>query len=351
LVWSIHHVAIDGWCLAVLLHEALDNYEALRRGEEPRPSPTRPFRDYVDWLLRRGDRDGEGYWRHTLRGFAEPTPLGLDGLAPESSSGGLMDIGEREMALDPAKSAALQDLTRSRRLTISTVIQGAWALLLSRHSGQPDVVFGVTVAGRPPELAGVETMVGMFINTLPLRVAVDESSELVPWLVRLQDRVVEVRRYEATPLSRVQGWSEVPLGQPLFESIVTVQNLPFMDALRERADRLGVESPRYVERTHYPITVTALPDTTLRIKIGFDARRFAADAIERVLGHLRALLSSMADDPEVRLADLPWTLDSESESAPGQRGRPSGEPEWDIEVPDLDRLDEGELDVLLDKLG
>jgi non-ribosomal peptide synthetase component F len=191
----------------------------------------------------------------------------------------------------------------------------------------------------------------MFINVLPLRVVVDESGHLVPWLLGLQEGLIELRRFEAVPLSRVQGWSEVSPGRPLFESIVTVQNLPFVESLRERADRLGVESPRYLERTHYPITVTALPDTTLRIKIGFDARRFAADAIERVLGHLQALLSSMTNDPEVRLADLPWTLDSAGESAPRQWGRPPDEAASDIDLLDLDRLDEGELDVLLDQFG
>ena len=183
----------------------------------------------------------------------------------------------------------------------------------------------MTVSGRPPELAGVETMVGMFINTLPLRVEVDESAHLVPWLLGLQDRLVELRRFETVPLSRIQGWSEVPPGTPLFESIVTVQNLPFVEALRERADRLGVESPRFLERTHYPITVTALPGTDLRITIGFDARRFGADAIERALGHLRALLLAMADDPGRRLADLPWMLDREREQLIERWGLPPSE--------------------------
>jgi non-ribosomal peptide synthetase component F len=247
--------------------------------------------------------------------------------------------------------AALRELARAHHLTLGTLVQGAWALLLARYSGRSDVVFGITVAGRPAELAGVETMIGMFINTLPLRVGIDESARLVPWLLGFQDRLVELRRFEAIPLARIQGWSEVPPGRPLFESIVTVQNLPFVDTLRERADRLGVELLRYLERTHYPITVTALPDTALRIKIGFDSRRFAPDAIERTLGHLRALLLSIANNPEVRLADLPWALDGEGEPEPGQQGLASDEAAWGIELPDLDRLDEGELDVLLDQLG
>ena len=223
--------------------------------------------------------------------------------------------------------------------------------MLARYSGRSDVVFGVTVAGRPPELPGVETMVGLFINTLPLRVAVDESAELVPWLVGLQDRLVDLRRFEAVPLSRILGWSEVPPGTPLFESVVSVQNLPFVDALRERADRLGVESPRFLERTHYPITVTALPGPDLRITIGFDARRFEPDAIDRALGHLRALLLAMADDPGHRLADLSWMLDHEREQLIERWSLPPNELAPDLPFPDLDRLDERELDLLIDRLG
>jgi len=197
-------------------------------------------------------------------------------------------------------------------LTLSTLVQGAWALLLGRYSGQTDVVFGVTVAGRPPGIEGVETMVGMFINTLPLRAAVDESSELVPWLLRLQSRLVELRRYEAIPLSRIQGWSEIPPGRPLFESIVVIQNLPFVADLQKRAESIGVEDPRYIERTHYPITLTVVPGAALRIKIGFDRRRFPAGAIEAMLGHFRSLLQAMAVDPDRRLADLPWTTDGQT---------------------------------------
>ena len=147
-------------------------------------------------------------------------------------------------------------------------------MLLSRYSGVGDVLFGVTVSGRPPELPGVESMVGMFINVLPLRVTVTESSYLIPWLRKLQADVVELRRFETIPLSRIRTWSEIPAGMPMFESIVTFQNLPFVTSLQQRADRLGIESARYLERTHYPIAVTVLPGTELDIKIAFDAYRF-----------------------------------------------------------------------------
>src|SRR5262249_35749640 len=168
-------------------------YEALRRGVDPKPTPAAPFRNYVAWLQGRDESEAEAYWRLALRGLDEPTPLEIEGPDTLTLRGAPPQFDERQIALEASASSALEELARSRRLTLSTLIQGAWALLLGRYSGRSDVAYGVTVAGRPPELPGVETMVGLFINTLPLRVAVDESSELVPWLDRLQDRMIELR--------------------------------------------------------------------------------------------------------------------------------------------------------------
>jgi hypothetical protein len=348
LIWSIHHVVIDGWCLSVLLHEMLDIYEAIRRGREPVRNPSRPFRDFVAWLDTQDEGRAEEYWRQTLSGIGAATPLGLDGILPvgrDASSGG---VAERQILLPAELTGRLLALARSRRLTLSTLIQGAWAVLLSRYSGHDDVLFGVTVSGRPPEIAGVESMVGMFINTLPLRVVVTEESDLVPWLRGLQATMVELRRFEAIPLARIQAWSGVPPGRPLFESIVVVQNLPFVASLLDRANRLGIESARYLERTHYPIAVTVLPGTELGIKIGFDARRFDAVFIERALGHLRTVLEAMADDPDRRLLDFSATMDSEREQRMGSWYQSRGKSHSDDL--DLDQLTEEELDNLIDRL-
>jgi hypothetical protein len=132
---------------------------------------------------------------------------------------------------------------------------------------------------------------------------------------------------------------------------VTVQNLPFVADLRERADRLGVEDPRYIERTHYPIALTVLPEAVLRIRIGFDRRRFAAGAIEGMLAQFRALLREMAADPDRRLADLPWASDGRDGMRAGEWSLPRDQHAWELEMPDPDRLDEGELDLLIDRLG
>jgi amino acid adenylation domain-containing protein len=349
LVWSIHHVVIDGWCLSVLLREILDVYEALRRRREPVLEPSRPFRDYVVWLIRQGEEHAEAYWRRALRGVTAATPLGVDFLWSGRDGAAQEAVGEREASLPPDLTAALQVLGRSRRLTLSTLIQGAWALLLSRYGGQSDVLFGVTVSGRPPELAGVESIVGMFINVLPLRVAVTEESSLISWLLELQAAMVELRRFEGIPLSRIQAWSDVPPGTPLVESILIVQNLPFLATLQERGKQLGIEAARFHERTHYPLAVTVVPGTELEIKISFDAHRFDPETIERMLGHLRTVLEAFAADPERRLADVPLMTQSEQEQVLGRWN--GSHCEQLLRDVDIDALSEQELDTLMYRLS
>ena len=349
LVWSIHHVVIDGWCLSVLLHELLQIYEAVGQSREPALKPSRPYRDYVALLSRQADEPAQEYWTQVLRGVTSPTPLELSG--PSSAQRGSTPeaIVELTTSLPLGVTAALDALGRSGRLTLSTLIQGAWALLLARYSGRSDVLFGVTVSGRPPELSGVESMVGMFINVLPLRVAVTEDSDLVTWLRALQATMVELRRYERMPLSQIQAWSELPSGMPLFESILVVQNLPFLASLQERANLLGIESARFIERTHYPLAVTVIPGRELEIKIGFDAHRFEPATIERALGHLRTVLEAMVADPERRLVDLPWMTDDEQSQLLGQLAYSEGESRLDNA--DLDQLSEEELDTLMGQLS
>jgi amino acid adenylation domain-containing protein len=348
LVWTVHHVMIDGWCLSVLLRDLLDTYQAIRSGHAPVMAPSRPFRDYVAWLDGRDEEQAEAFWRQALRGVSAATTRGLDRPAPDGRAPAPERILERQTLVPAAMAATLQAVARSRRLTLSTLIHGAWALLLSRYSGRDDVLFGITVSGRPPELAGIESMVGMFINVLPLRIAVDEESRLVPWLRGLQAGVIELRRFETIPLARIQTWSGILAGSPLFESIVTVENLPFMASLQERAGRLGIESIRNIERAHYPIALTVLPGPELTLKISFDEGRFDPDAITRILGQLCTLIEAMAVDPERRLGELPWMLDSEREQLIGKWGRsPDDSP---LGKANLDQLSEEELDALIDRL-
>ncbi len=316
LVWSFHHMIVDGWCLPILLGEVLAIAERRRSAELPR---ARPFRDFLAWLGTRDSSASEAFWRRTLSGFVEPTPLGIEGPSAPAEAIGLP---EEASVLDPETTKVLESLARAERITLSTIAQGAWAIVLGRYSGRGDVVFGAAVAGRPADLPGVETMVGMFINTIPLRVRIDEDAPAVEWLRALQRAQVERLPHEFSPPVSVQTWSDVHRGRPLYRSVVVFENFPIDEALKANAGGLGVRDARVLEMTHYPLTLTVVPGDGLGLRLGFDPREADAEGVGRMLGHLKILLESLAADPHRRVGDLSMMTEAEREqlgrwSAPG----------------------------------
>jgi amino acid adenylation domain-containing protein len=303
LVWSFHHVLLDGWSLPLVFKEVLGLYQAFARGRELALGPPHRYRDYIGWLSEQDLAKAEGYWRDELSGFGAPTALGVDRGAEGTPEG--LEVSEQSVPLSPAATAGLKGLGRRHQITLGTMVQGAWGLLLSRYSGERDVVFGVTVSGRPAGLEGVESMVGLFINTLPMRVRVERERPLLDWLKALQAQQVEQRQYEYSPLVQVQGWSELPGGQPLFETLLAFENYP-VDAsgLRDRSGNLQIRTSPIAERTNYPLTVIATPGPALSLQIVYDRRRFEDGTITRMLGHLTTLLETMAARPEAALSQL-----------------------------------------------
>jgi len=226
LVWSHHHLLLDGWSLPQLLSEIFASYELLAKGKHPHWQPVRPYRDYIIWLQQQDASQAERFWRKYMSGFKTPTPLPLCSAHHLTTRGKERGHGDLKLLLTPEATAALGKIARTYQLTLNSVVQGAWALLLSRYSGCSDVVFGATVSGRPAELEGVERMLGLFINTLPVRVQVSNHAKMCEWLRALQESNAEARQYEYSPLSEVQRWSDIEKGQPLFDSLFAFVNYP-----------------------------------------------------------------------------------------------------------------------------
>jgi NRPS condensation-like uncharacterized protein len=167
-VWSHHHLLLDGWSVPLLIKEMAAYYEAYCKGEELELARPRPYRDYIAWLGRQDEGEAERFWCEELKGFSAPTKLGID--RGTSATPIIDEFQTQQMSLSEELTGQLRELGHQEKITLNTIIQGAWALLLSRYSGESRVVFGTTVSGRPAELAGVERMVGLFINTVPLSV-------------------------------------------------------------------------------------------------------------------------------------------------------------------------------------
>ncbi|HEX8853770.1 MAG TPA: condensation domain-containing protein, partial [Pyrinomonadaceae bacterium] len=270
---SHHHILMDGWSTSLVFKEAFALYAAICEGRDLTLEPTRPFKDYIAWLQKQDAAAAEAFWRQNLQGFTAPTPLVVDRL-PGRELSSEESYAEEFVVLPAAVMSALQSFVRRQQLTVNTVVQGAWALLLSRYSGERDVAFGAVVSGRSAPLAGVESMVGLFINNLLTRVQVSPDAPVLGWLKELQEQQVEVRQYEHSPLSRVQSWSEVAGGERLFDSIVSFQNFPVSASLA-RASR-QFESIHTIETSAYPLTLVVSVGEELVISVRYDRRFFDA---------------------------------------------------------------------------
>jgi len=299
LVWSCHHAILDGWSVAELRRELLTLHNELRSGREVPPGLRRPFRDFVAWLGRRDPAPGRQFWRRQMEGFATPLRL-TDGFAPDAAGG----YGSVHLSLSSEDTTALREFCRTRRLTPNTVIQGAWALLLHRYTGESDVVFGVTSSGRPADFDTVESMTGPFITTTPLRITVDDS-QVQPWLQALQVGQADARLHEHTPLPDIHGFTHVARGVPLFETVMAFENHLTDATTGERIGDVEVATEESTGRTNYPITVIVTASARLTIRLTFDRTRFDKDWMGRLTGHLQMLLLSIVRDGERSLAALP----------------------------------------------
>jgi surfactin family lipopeptide synthetase C len=310
LVWSLHHLLLDGWSWPIVIQETLAFYESLRRNEELHLPASRPYGDYIEWLLKQDTSRAEAFWRRSLKGLTAPTQLNLP-----NPSGGLPDPDriylDQRRTLPADLMSQLQSIAKRYQLTINTLVQGAWALLLSRYSGERDVVFGVTSSGRPADLKGVEHIVGVFINTLPVRVRVAPEQSVGLWLKQFQSRQVEMREYEFSPLTQVHGWSDIPRTSPLFECIFVFQNYPVDSSKPKGGQGLDISVTTAIENTNFPVTVVATAASELAIKIVYDSRLFDSAAVARIFGHMHSLLAGIVADTQRPISSLDLLSDDE----------------------------------------
>ena len=302
IIWSKHHLILDGWSGALVMGEFFQFYQAFCQETEISLQPGIPFKNYISWLRKQDLSKAEVYWRRTLSNFTAATPLTY--IEDNNLSSHEEKYDEEILALSETTTQQLQALAQQHRLTLNTLFQGAWALLLSRYSCHQRVVYGCGVSGRPVDLDGTEAMVGVFINTLPVCVNVEPRQFLLPWLEQLQAQLVEMRQYEYSPLVEVQGWSDVARGSSLFESIVVFENYPSAQVSSSGKDTLEFNDFTGFYKTNYPLNVIGHPGPELQLGINYDCQRFNASTIGSILEHFKILFQNMVSNPDVQLQDL-----------------------------------------------
>lgn len=311
-VWSFHHLLVDGWSWPIIFKELFALYESIQNGQQLYLAPSRPYRDYINWLQQQDLAGAKVFWQQNLEGFTAPTPLIVERAIGQSSHQ-QQNIEVRSQHLSAETTTTLKSFAQQHHLTLATLVQAAWGLLLSRYSGESDVVFGTTVSGRPASLSGVESMVGLFINTLPARLKIPDKTDLLTWLGLLQQEYIEREQYSYTPLVDIQAVSEVPRTQLLFESLVVFENYPVNVTLQQLPGNLSIGELQDRGQTNYPLTVVAIPGEEMTVKICYDRDRFDADIIDRIAGHFLTLLEGITINPHRTAGELPLLTPAEQD--------------------------------------
>jgi non-ribosomal peptide synthase protein (TIGR01720 family) len=289
LVLTNHHILLDGWSLSVLLQEVFAGYYGQR-------SPAAvPYRRFLSWLNGRDEHAARSAWAQALAGFDTPTLVGgpdLFGAAPRSVT---------TLRVSEQTTQALSELARAHHTTVSTVLQAAWTQLLIAMTGRRDIAFGVVVAGRPAEVPGADSMVGLLINTVPLRVTVSPESTTADLLDQLQDARGRTIEYEYMGLNEIHRASG---HRQLFDTVFVYENYPTDTSLLSGADGLAVTDVDSRDYYHYPLTVQAVPGTKLDLRIQYRTDVFDDNDIRRLLSQLEQALVAMTTDADGPLPSL-----------------------------------------------
>lgn len=301
-VLSYHHIIMDGWSLWLVRSEVSQCYKASLSRGKIKLDPARGFSDYVEWLREQNEADSDLFWARELRGVVAPNELAVD-RAPGAAPTLEISFGEREKRLPPWLTADLHSFAGRQRLTMSTLIQGAWALLLGRYCGADDVVFGVRVSGRPQALTGIESMVGLFINLQPRRVRICQTDLIWTYFKNLQAAVAVQGPHEHISLERIQLASGASQSLPLFESLVVFENFQAAALPLDLGAPMAVTGA-HLTRTIYPLTLVAHPGSQLRLQLIYHRSRFTDQVIETILGDLAMMLEDIAENSDRTIESL-----------------------------------------------
>jgi len=287
-IFTHHHLLLDGWSLPIVYGELFELYEARTSGREPVLPPAGRFRDVIAWNTAEDGGRARAFWQKTLEGFEAPTPLPLaTGLRSST-------YADASLVLSAADSERVLAFSRQHQRTVNTLVQAAWALLLGAYSGERDVLFGAVVAGRSAPIANVETCVGLFINTLPVRVRLDGAKNPLELSAAIQATAAEMRDFEHSPLTEITAASPLAKNTPLFESLVVFENYPLGPALAASDRALRVEDVQAVENTGYPMTLVVSAAGQITFRLTYDTGSFQRADVERLLAELGRLLTGDA---------------------------------------------------------
>lgn len=303
MLWTFHHILLDGRSFPLILTDLFDTYDAFRDGLAPELTPLPQHRDFIAWLGQRSPSESEDFWRRTLAGFRSPTPLPLAGLAPRPP---VEEVQATELRIPPERTSLLKRFVEAQGVTLNTLVQGAWALLLHHYTGESDVVFGATRACRRSVDPSIAEATGLLINTLPVRAQVRADDDVGSFLRRLRDLHVATRAHEHTPLAQVRRWSDVAAGHPLFETLVVFEGHELDARLRARGGRWAARRFQYVGQTNFPLALVAYGGDGMLLRLEYRASLLDSALARQLARHLGDLIEGLAESGATHPAAVPY---------------------------------------------
>lgn len=299
MVWSVHHIILDAWCFGIIYSELMRCYQSLLYNQPLRLPPAPPYSRYIQWLEAQDKNAARDFWQNYLRGYDVAVSL----YAQQQQTDGYR-YARQKLTLSAADSDRLKTAVKTAQVTLNTAIQAAWALLLSAHNSRNDIVFGVTVSGRPATVLNVENTVGLFINTVPLRVRVDAQPSLSAFLQHVQQQALSTESYHYYSLADIQSLSG--LKQNLLNHVLVFENIPQADAEDSgmQTNGFAIRQTDMFEHPHYPFMLSVNPDAAIELTLTYDRSVYSDIKIERVAQQLEQLLLQIAQQAQGSVAEL-----------------------------------------------
>ncbi|MCU0289013.1 MAG: condensation domain-containing protein, partial [Acidobacteria bacterium] len=308
--WSFHHILMDGWCIGILNSEFFEIYTAYIENRSHRLTPLKPYRTYIQWLEKQDREASAQYWKTYLDSFTGQTGVPQTKIQKQEAQEVQYKDETHSILLDGVKTAALQRLAADNHVTLNILTQALWGILLGKYNAKEDVVFGAVVSGRPFELEGVESMVGLFINTIPVRVRFDPAMKFQALLEITQAEAVAGERHHYHPLAEIQA--ATLLKQNLIDHIFVFENYPVIEQLEQKSNHfLKITNADVFEQTNYNFNIILAGSGRLSITFKYNAHTYERDFIEQLAGHFLDGLNQVSENPGLSIWELEFLSETE----------------------------------------
>ncbi|KAF6626198.1 amino acid adenylation domain-containing protein, partial [Paenibacillus sp. EKM208P] len=303
MIWSFHHILMDGWCAPLLFNELFTNYYSLCQNKEIIDTPITPYSQYIEWLDKQDQNKAAEYWNKYLEGYDENTSISND--LSKENEGEQYDIDEVICELGTELTNKLKFVANQEQVTVNTIIQSAWGILLQRYNNTRDVLFGTVVSGRPTDIYGIEQMIGLFINTIPVRIQSNKEYSFESLIKKIQQQAVESNNYDTYPLYEIQRETEQK--QELINHIMVFENYPMDTKPEENISNeylLKVENADVKEQTNYNFNLIVAPGNSYKIRLNYNKNAYNRTYIEKIKEHLYQILYQTIENPNILLDEI-----------------------------------------------